>query len=68
MSENTRENLRVSRAKEEITANWSADEQQRALCATMDSSIANELEEEDSFLQVVLMDSSYEEALNQLLG
>jgi hypothetical protein len=67
MGDYAQQNLRVTRAKEDITSNWSSDEQQRALFATMDSSVANQLEEEDSFLQVVLFDSSYEEALNQLL-
>jgi hypothetical protein len=58
---------RVEDAKIYIQDNWNTDEMNTALNATMDSSLANDLEEQNSPLIIVLFDSSYEEALNQLL-
>ena len=58
---------RVEDAKIYIQDNWSTDEMNTALNATMDSSLANDLEEQNSPLIIVLFDSSYEEALNQIL-
>jgi len=58
---------RVEDAKIYIQDNWNTDEMNTALNATMDSSLANDLEEQNSPLIIALFDSSYEEALNQIL-
>ena len=58
--------IRTTKAKTYILENWTEDEMGEALNATMDSSIADKLEQEDSHLLVATFDSSYEEALNQI--